>query len=300
MQRFEFRAMGGGCEIVVAGMGETESKAHAAIGMKEVARIERKYSRYQPESVVSKINMQSGRDWTVCDEETVALLDYADAVFRKSGGLFDVTSGVLRQAWDFNRAEIPRQKKLLSLLKLVGWGQVERKASAVRLPKEGMQIDFGGICKEYAADAAALLLYELGVRHGYVNLAGDIRVIGPKTDDAAWMFGIRDPGNPEGFIASIPVTSGAIATSGDYERFFELDGQRYCHIINPMTGFPVMFWRSVTVLGTARHHGRQLHHDCNAVGIGRLELSEGFGVQIPGSRSARQDAISITLFLTDT
>lgn len=240
--------MGGGGEIVLAGTAKKESKALAAIGMKEVARIERKYSRYQPESVVSRINDSAGKAWVECDEETVALLDYADAVYRSSGGLFDVTSGVLRRAWNFDKAEIPSPEARQPLLKLVGWSRVERQGSAVRLPDEGMQLDFGGIGKEYAADAAAELLAEHGARHGYVNLGGDIRVIGPKPGGEPWSIGIRDPRNPGGTIASIPVSSGAIATSGDYERYFESAGRRYCHIVNPKTGWPVSFWRSVTVL----------------------------------------------------
>jgi len=240
--------MGNACEIVLAGLDKNESKTLAALAMKEVARIERKYSRYQPESVISKINAQAGIGWSACDEETSALLDYADAVFRSSGGLFDVTSGVLRKAWNFDRAEVPLQKTLFGLLKLVGWEHVEREGSAVRLPEKGMQLDFGGIGKEYAADAAAELLNEQGVRHGYVNLGGDLRIIGPKPSGEPWTIGIRDPRKPGSMIASIPVSSGAIATSGDYERFFELAGQRYCHIINPKSGWPVSFWRSVTVL----------------------------------------------------
>lgn len=240
--------MGGGGEIVLAGTAKKESKALAALGIGEVARIERKYSRYQPESVVSRINDSSGKAWVECDEETTALLDYADAVSRSSGGLFDATSGVLRRAWNFDCAEVPPQESLLPLLKLVSWSRVERQGSAVRLPDEGMQLDFGGIGKEYAADAAAELLAERGVQHGYVNLGGDIRVIGPKPGGEPWSIGIRDPRNPGGTIASIPVSFGAIATSGDYERYFESAGRRYCHIVNPKTGWPVSFWRSVTVL----------------------------------------------------
>jgi len=240
--------MGGGCEIVLAGTTKKESKALAALGMEEVARIERKYSRYWPESVVSRINDSAGKAWVECDDETTALLDYADAVYRSSGGFFDVTSGVLRRAWDFNRAAVPPQESILPLLKLVGWRRVERRGGAIRLPEGGMQLDFGGIGKEYAADAAAEILRDHGARHGYVNLGGDIRVIGPKPGGEPWTIGIRDPRDPAGTIASIPVSSGAIATSGDYERFFEVGGRRYCHIINPATGWPVTFWRSVTVL----------------------------------------------------
>lgn len=240
--------MGGAGEIVLAGLGDKESKALAALGMEEVARIERKYSRYRLESVVSRIDAAAGLGWSECDEETTALLDYADAVYQSSGGVFDVTSGVLRRAWNFERAEAPSPEVLRPLLRLVGWQRVERKGSAIRLPVKGMQLDFGGIGKEYAADAAAELLAEHGVRHGYVNLAGDIRVIGPKPGGEAWTIGIRDPRKSGESIASIPVSSGAIATSGDYERFFEANGQRYCHIIDPATGYPVNFWRSVTVL----------------------------------------------------
>ncbi len=240
--------MGGGCEIVLASTAKKEAKAIAALGIKEVGRIERKYSRYLAGSIVSLINSASVDDWTLCDEETCALLDYADVLYRSSGGLFDITSGVLRKSWDFSKAEVPAPESLFPILKLIGWDTVERNGSSVRLPHVGMQLDFGGIGKEYAADAAAAILYEKGMRHGYVNLAGDIRVIGPKPNGDPWTIGIQDPRSSEGMIASIPIYSGALATSGDYERFFEKDGRRYCHIINPETGFPVTFWRSVTVL----------------------------------------------------
>jgi thiamine biosynthesis lipoprotein len=248
MQRFEFRALGSACEIMLAGLGTKDAKRFVTYGIEEIDRIEKKYSRYLPDSAVTNINSHAGLDWLECDTETLALLDYADALYRNSRGLFDVTSGVLRKAWNFDDAEVPAHETLFPLLKLVGWNRVERKGSAIRLPVEGMQLDFGGIGKEYAADSAAEILYEQGVRHGYVNLAGDIRIIGPKPDGEPWTIGIRDPRKPAGMIASIPVASGAIASSGDYERFFESKGRRYCHIINPASGFPVSFWRSVTVL----------------------------------------------------
>ncbi|NTU58692.1 MAG: FAD:protein FMN transferase [Chlorobiaceae bacterium] len=248
MYRVGFRAMGSSCEIVIASIGKKEAKAIAALGIKEVERIERKYSRYLAGSVVSEINGSAAKDWVECDEETCALLDYADLLYRSSGGLFDITSGVLRKVWDFDREDVPHPETLFPILKLIDWQQVERKGSAVRLTVAGMQLDFGGIGKEYAADSAAAILHEKGIMHGYVNLAGDIRVIGPKPDGTPWIIGIRDPRNGERMIASIPVISGALATSGDYERYFEADGRRYCHILNPVTGYPVTFWRSVTVL----------------------------------------------------
>ena len=122
-----------------------------------------------------------------------------------------------------------------------------------------MELDFGGFGKEYAVDRAATLLEAAGVTHGLVNLGGDVRVIGPRVDGSAWCIGIRDPRadetetgdaqNDDRSFASIEISQGAIATSGDYERFIEVGGERYCHILNPKTGWPVSHWRSVSVLG---------------------------------------------------
>jgi thiamine biosynthesis lipoprotein len=220
--------------------------AQAAIS--EVRRIEAKYSRYREGTVVSRINAQAGRDWTALDAETEALLGYADALFASSGGLFDITSGVLRQAWDFRAGRRPTDAELAPLLARIGWDKAERQAGKLRLPLAGMEIDFGGFGKEYAADRAAGMLSAQGVVHGYVNLGGDLRVLGPQPDGEPWQIGIQDPRAPELLAASIPLHMGALATSGDYERFFELDGQRYCHILDPRTGRSVNWWRSVSVL----------------------------------------------------
>jgi thiamine biosynthesis lipoprotein len=115
----------------------------------------------------------------------------------------------------------------------------------------GMQIDLGGFGKEYAADRAAHALRQQGVTSGYVNLAGDMRFIGPKPSGQPWLIGIQDPRAPDLVIATLPMTGGGIATSGDYERYFELDGQRFCHVIDPRTGMPVTHWRTVSVTAPA-------------------------------------------------
>ena len=246
--RFGFQAMASGCEIVFASATRGEAKKVAKLAIDEISRIERKYSRYRPESIVSLINAAAGVGFAECDDETLALLHYADTLFKSSAGLFDITSGVLRKAWNFKSAVLPDHQILSPLLDLIGWQRVERQGTAIRLPTTGMELDFGGFGKEYAADRAATVLHEQGVAHGYVNMAGDIRVIGPKPDGTPWMIGIQDPRHKDRAIASIPLHGGALATSGDYERFFELDGKRYCHILNPLTGYPVTWWRSVTVV----------------------------------------------------
>lgn len=246
--RLPFEAMASACEIVLAGMDAGTAKALADAAADEVRRIEAKYSRYRPDSIVARINAAAGQAWTECDEETGALLDYADTLFVASDGLFDATSGVLRKAWDFRAGKLPSQETLAPLLALIDWRQVEREAGRVRLARPGMELDFGGFGKEYATDCAADLLLAQGVRHGYVNLAGDMRILGPKPDGAPWQIGIQDPRRQGGVIASIPIECGALATSGDYERYFEADGKRYCHILDPRDGMPVTWWRSVSVL----------------------------------------------------
>ena len=111
-----------------------------------------------------------------------------------------------------------------------------------------MEIDFGGFGKEYATDRAASVLTAHGIQHGYVNLGGDVHVVGPQVDGQPWLIGIQNPRGKGQIVATIPMRSGGLATSGDYERFFVLDGRHYCHILNPFTGRPVDFWRSVTVI----------------------------------------------------
>lgn len=246
--RIFFDAMASRCEIRLAAPDESAAHRLAQFAIDEVRRIEAKYSRYRADSVLSRITARAGNDWTVCDDETLALLDYANTLFVKSDGLFDITSGVLRHAWNFREAELPKDDALRILCELVDWMSVQREGRSVRLPHAGMELDFGGFGKEYAADRAASALAAQGVEHGYVNLAGDIRVVGPQTQGQPWIIGIQDPRFRDGIIASIAVSSGAVATSGDYERSFELEGRRFCHILHPRSGLPVNFWRSVSVL----------------------------------------------------
>jgi thiamine biosynthesis lipoprotein len=222
--------------------------ADAAIA--DVARIEAKYSRYLPDSVTTRISRAAGKAAVTIDTETAALLRYADRCFRLSGGRFDITSGVLRRVWDF-KAQPPRLPDAGALARAcaaIGWQDVEWNDEAIRLPRAGMEIDFGGIGKEYAADRMATICREHGIASGLVNLGGDVRAIGAQPDGAPWRVGIRDPRAQDRAIAVLEVVDGAVATSGDYERSFELDGRRYCHILDPRTGTPVAYWRSVSVV----------------------------------------------------
>ena len=232
-------------EIQVQGDGKSALRA-AGEAIAEVARIEAKYSRYRPGSVVSRINAGAGSAVEI-DAETRGLLAYADACFVQSGGLFDATSGVLRRAWRFDEPRVPDDAQIAPLLRLVGWGRVELGESHVRLPERGMELDFGGFGKEYAVDRAAAVLRAANVESALVNLAGDLMVLGPQPDGSPWRVGIRHPRRDGALIATLPVASGALATSGDYERFIEVDGVRHCHVLDPRTGRAARGFRSVTV-----------------------------------------------------
>lgn len=251
VHRQPFKAMGSACEVVLASHTQNEAESMAKLAIDEVLRIERTYSRYTTDSIIAKINQQAGCGAVQCDDETWALFQFASQLFDKSDGLFDITSGVLRQAWDFKNPEVPSSQKLEALLPLVGWEKVVLQDQSIALPLAGMEIDLGGFGKEYAADRAAQVLKEKGVTHGYVNLAGDMRFLGPKPTGEPWMIGIQDPRALDQVVATLPITMGGLATSGDYERYFELNGQRYCHVLNPKTGMPVSYWRSVSVTSPA-------------------------------------------------
>jgi thiamine biosynthesis lipoprotein len=247
-REYGFEAMASRCTIALAGIDDdARARRLAQAAIDEVRRIEAKYSRYRADSVIGAINAAAGRAPVTVDEETAALLGYADALHRDSGGRFDPTSGVLRRAWDFGRGIVPARSALDALRPLIGWSRVERDGARVRLPQAGMELDFGGFGKEYAADRAVGVLHALGARHGFVDLGGDIRAIGPQPGGAPWSIAIRHPRDPSAHVASIALADGAVCTSGDYERFFERDGVRYCHVLDPATGMPASHWRSVSV-----------------------------------------------------
>lgn len=229
---------------------EVRARAVADTAIADVLRIEAKYSRFLDDSVTMRINRGAGAGDVEIDPETSALLRYADTCHRLSGGVFDITSGALRRVWDFRSAapRVPDESEIAAARSLIGWTGVEWSDRRVRLPSRGMEIDFGGIGKEYAADRMVTICLEHGARHALINLGGDVRATGPQRDGAPWRVGIVHPRKTDAVIASVELNDGAIATSGDYERFFEIGGRRYCHLLNAMTGRPANYWQSVSVV----------------------------------------------------
>ena len=244
-----FAAMGTECEIRLLAPAGVSGAALAEQAMADVRRLEARYSRYRDDSDLSAINRIAAAGGAFeADAETAALLDYAQACYRQSGGLFDITSGILRQAWRFRESELPDPGLIDRLRERIGWNRLCWHAPWLEFPLPGMELDFGGIVKEYAVDRVAALLGQAGVRHGFVNLGGDVHVFGPQADGTPWRIGIRHPRRPGGLLTTLELRSGALASSGDYERCIVVDGVRYGHILNPCTGWPVRAMAAVSVL----------------------------------------------------
>lgn len=249
LYRNAFNAMGTPCDIQLYAKTRTKAKRAAERIIADVRRLEALYSRYRSGSFLSAINRVAMAGGCIpVDEETTELLNYAATCYEQSEGLFDITSGILRRAWNFKSGKLPSEAQVQELLDRIGWDKLRWTPPLLEFPVPGMEIDFGGIVKEYAADRAASLSLQAGVRHGLVNLGGDIKIIGPRPDGKPWRIGIRHPGRKETAMRMLLLYEGAVASSGDYERCILLDGIRYGHVLNPKTGWPVRHLASVTVV----------------------------------------------------
>ena len=247
----QFRAMASPCEILL----ETQDKALChrltELAAAEAERIEQKYSRYRPDSVLSRINANAG-SWQTLDSETAQLLVFAQQCYQLSDGLFDISSGILRRIWQFDGSNnIASQSDINQLLPFVGWHKVKLDAQQLFLPT-GMELDLGGIAKEYAVDKVLQLLCQQfadrDVPSMVVNFGGDMRCNRPREDGSLWRIGIENPSLTDHAISAVGLNQGALATSGDSRRFLLKDGVRYSHILNPKTGWPISNApRSVTV-----------------------------------------------------
>jgi thiamine biosynthesis lipoprotein len=254
-----FALMGGGASVeFIAGGGRPRAEKIARDVEAEARRIEVKFSRYRESSIVSEINRNAGRTPVAVDEETDALVGEALDLARDTGGRFDPTVGPLRRAWDFKSGRVPADDEIDALMPLVGAGRVSRRDRTIFLRREGMEIDLGGVGKEYAVDRAADILRREGVAAAIVNFAGDVRILGSRADGRPWSVGVRDPRQPGEVRFTVRVVAGAaVATSGDYERCFVRDGIRYHHILDATTGRPARGIASATVIAsTALAAGR--------------------------------------------
>jgi thiamine biosynthesis lipoprotein len=243
-------ALGTVIEITVAHEDRKIARAAMEKAFDEFERVERQLSGYLADSGITSLNESGGRQVALGDE-IFGLLLRSKEISVLSRGAFDVTVGPLMALWRFDEGgRVPSDEELRSAVAAVGFGKLEFDGGrrSVRLTREGMKVDLGGIGKGYAVDRAAEVLRAAGITDAIIDAGGDLRLLGRRPGKDFWRIGIRHPRDPARLLVDLDLAETAIVTSGDYERFFMQDDVRYHHILDPATGRPVESCQSVTVI----------------------------------------------------
>lgn len=230
-------------EVALSAYGEERAVFPAfSQAVEACRRYERLFSRTLPHSDVSRLNAAGGAAVAIADE-TYDLLQGSLRYCEQSLGWFDITVGALTSLWDFQRGVMADADELRERLGLVDWRRVELGgepgARTARLGMPGAMVDVGGTAKGWIADRLGELLRDCDVRHFIINLGGNVVVGGGKPDGSPFAVGIRNPQDTSKILGAVNLTDGSVVTSGLYERCFELNGKRYCHILDPRTGMPI-------------------------------------------------------------
>ncbi len=233
-----FPAMASLCEILIEPCEKKLAQQLLSCAAGTTHDIESKFSRYKRDNLCSQINCSNGEPVAI-DDETFRLLQFADTCFQISDGMFDITSGVLRKVWTFDGGDqIPSKEQIDQLLPFIGWDKVKFDENQVCIPI-GMEVDFGGIGKEYAVDKVANQMREMATNTSVlVNFGGDLAISQPKSSSKPWLIGFERPIGDDS-QKSINLVQGGLATSGDTNRYLLKNGVRYSHIVSPKTGWPI-------------------------------------------------------------
>jgi thiamine biosynthesis lipoprotein len=242
VRKLSFRALGTLCEVQYAPPGgDAQAQAFEHAAQSWVNAFEAKYSRFRPDSLVSRVNTAAGREWVEVDAEMEGMLKLCDTLQFMTQGILDPTALPLIQLWNYktDTPRIPNVTEIEVAQRLVGWKKVQRAPGKVFLPQAGMALDFGGFGKEYAVDVTAQIAADHGIHNALVDFGHDLRASGAPPGRPAWHIGLEDPKNPGVSSGSMAIVGKGVASSGDYMRSFVVEGKRYGHIIDPRTGRPV-------------------------------------------------------------
>lgn len=236
-----FKAMASDCELVLEGFDRAVALGLCEGIIIETWRIEAKFSRYRQDNLIHAIN--KGGVEVAIDAETHALFEFAEQCYQISDGLFDITSGVLRKIWKFDGgSNIPSEAQRKKSLADIGWHLVERTEKSIKLPA-GMELDLGGIGKEYAVDRALMIALQVisdrSSQSALINLGGDLASSGPRVSGDPWFVGVESAMRDQTAVASVELYGGGLATSGNANRFVMHEGRKLPHILNPKTAWPI-------------------------------------------------------------
>ncbi len=241
VRRVEFRALGTACVIQCRHPEGRAAERFFTAALEWLARFEAKFSRFRPDSTISRINAAAGCEWVEIDSETEHLLDLAADLHRLTAGILDPTMLPLLRVWDWKtvHTKLPDKSEIKAALAISGFEKLQRRPGEVFLPKPGMGLDFGGFGKEYAVDQLVRIAREHGIQDALVDLGRDIFGMGGNGQHAFWHIGLEDACRPGTCWGGLAVSDFAVAVSGDSLRRFEFNGVRYGHIIDPRSGWPV-------------------------------------------------------------
>lgn len=242
LRRLAWSALGTLCEVQYATRDDAQAQAFERAAVDWVAGFEARYSRFRPDSIVSRINAAAGISWLAIDAEMEQMLELCGRLHFMTQGILDATALPLMRLWDYKAAppRLPSDAEVAAARRRVGWPRVQRAPGRVFLPEPGMALDFGGFGKEYAVDIVAQIARDHGLAAALVDFGHDLRAVGTPPGRPAWHIGLEDPLRPGEHRGSIALTKGeGVASSGDYLRAVVIDGCRYGHIVDPRTGRPV-------------------------------------------------------------
>ena len=246
-----FRALGTNCAIQFRLADQKRALEFVAEALGWLGAFEAKFSRFKPDSLVSRINQAAGREWVNVDAEMETMLDLADAMHGLTNGVMDAATLPLVLLWDWKvvHEHLPDASAVARAVSLSQWKDVQRKRGKIFLPREGMGLDFGGFGKEYAVDQVIGIAKKFGITDALVDLGRDIFAIGGNGVHPFWHVGIQDGVKTDKCVGGLAVSGFAVCASGDYARRFEHQGVRYGHILDRRTGWPVRHGlRAVTAI----------------------------------------------------
>lgn len=246
------KLMGNAFEITVVNDDENSANLHIDAAIGEIRRIEKLLTTFNDESQTNLINRNAGMKSVKVDWEIFDLIERSLRISKITDGYFDISyGGIDKSFWNFDKEmkELPNTELIKEHLKLVNYQNIilNRENQTAFLKEKGMRIGFGGIGKGYAAEMAKQVLQKRGVNSGIVNASGDLTTWGTQANGKPWTVGIADPDNSRQPFSYMNITDMAIATSGNYEKFVVINGEKYSHTINPKTGMPVSGVKSVTI-----------------------------------------------------
>jgi thiamine biosynthesis lipoprotein len=268
--------MGTETELTAVALGSESDKATAALGSAEGAlrEVEAKMSSWMEASELSQFNKARAGQVCKLSETTLGLLRLSSQLAKQTDGAFDVTCRPILQMWrgakDSKR--LPTDQQIAAAIGKCGWDKIQLRADSAVKKVDGASVDLGGIAKGFGIDQAINALEAAGLTGGMVNVGGDVRCFGQRAGGGKWRIGVRSPFDGDPTFGIIELESGAVCTSGNYERFFEIDSKRYSHIVDPRTGRPVSQAPSVTVVAPTATAADAWATALSVLGEGGLEL----------------------------